>query len=597
MTRPTALALGLLASVASHAADDACRGFELVDVARESGVAFMHDRGSTEQRHLPETMGAGVAWVDVNADGWLDLYVVQSGEFPPRNTERARNRLFINLGTGGFREATEASGADDDGYGQGVSVADFDGDGLEDLYLCNFGADALLRNAGDGTFEDVTRSSGLGAEGWSSSAAMADADGDGDLDLYVTRYVEYDPPEGFYCVDPATDRPKYCDPTLFPGARDVYYENRGDGTFVDATASAGLDGADGKGLAVLFADLDGDDLPDLYVANDLTTNLLFINLGRGGFEDVSLFSGAGLNREGKAEAGMGLALGDVDGDLDPDLVVSNFDVETNTLYINLGRALFEDASAHSGFGTASFNLLGFGTVMADFDLDGNLDVYVANGHIYETPPRDSVTYEQPDLLLMGNGRGDFRRASCGSAFDTRLVGRGLAAADYDNDGDVDLALVNSGGPLQLLRNDGARGNWIGVELEGPPPNTRGVGARIVLRQGGREQVRWVVAGDSYQSSSDKRALFGLGDARRSSEPIEVEVVWPDGESTRHDELQPGSYWRLRPADPHGERVGTGSDSGAGGRRIWLAAALVAIGAASVSLRLVLRRRAAAPRFG
>ena len=413
------------------------------------------------------------------------------------------------------------------GYGQGVVAADVDGDGWSDLFLTNYGADALLLNRGDGMFEDATARWQAGVGAWSASASFADADGDGDLDLYVSRYLAFDPNDPIYCGDAEAGTREFCGPDLFDGEGDVFLRNEG-GQFSDQTASAGFGTATGKALGVLFADFDGDGAPDVYVANDLTPNLLFHNRGNGTFEDVSLISGAAMNSEGREEAGMGVALGDTTGDGLPEIVVSNYDVETNTLYRNLGSMLFEDVSAASGIGVPSFNLLGFGMTMADFDRDGVLDLYVANGHVRERPERDNVGYAQRDLLLLGRGEGRFQEVRCDWLEAEPKVGRGLAVADYDSDGDVDLAVQNSGGPFDLLRNDQADGSWIGLTLHGAGANSAAIGARVVVETSdGSRQSRWVQAGDSYLSSSDARALFGLGDRKVER----VEVLWPSGART------------------------------------------------------------------
>jgi len=549
MTRPGPILTVLAVAWGLASADSKdCRGWGFSDVAREVGIDFGHERGGSGRKHLPETMGSGSAWLDADQDGRLDLYVVQSGPFPPEGSDStAANRLYLNRGGGMFEQADPDFGAADRGYGQGVVAADYDGDGRTDLYVCNFGPDRLYRNLGDGRFEDATSAAGLGLDGWSSSAAFADADGDGDLDLYVTRYLEYDVSNELFCGDPQTDERRYCDPSLFDGAGDRYFRNLGDGRFEDATAGAGLGGTKGKGLGVLFTDLDGDEVPDLYVANDLTLNHLFRNDGQGHFESVSILSGAAFNSDGKAEAGMGLAVGDVDGDGDADLTVSNFDVETNTLYVNEGAMFFDDASGSTGFGPPSFNLLGFGVVLGDLNRDGWLDFYVTNGHIFEQPTRVDPGWRQRDLMLLGDGHGRFREARCGAAFAGREVGRGLAAADYDDDGDLDLAIVNNGGPLQLLRNDGAGGRWVGFVLDGNAPNTGAVGARVTLHFSDGDAVRWVTAGDSYQSSSDPRVLFGWTADRT---PRSVSIVWRDGGSIELDTASwsPGSYHRIAEAD-------------------------------------------------
>ncbi len=542
-----ALGLGLAAvgGWAQEVPSDPCRKLSLVDESARLGLSFDHLTGARGGKHLPETMGAGLAWLDFDGDGWIDLYLVQSGPFPPPEaaSATASNQLWRNLGGGRF-ERVGGSGegpAADAGYGQGAVAADVDGDGDSDLYVTNYGPDRLWINRGDGRFEATP----TGVDGWSSSAAFADADGDGDLDLYVSRYVVYDPKAELFCGDLDSDRRTYCDPSLFAGAHDRFLLNRGDGTFTDATAQAGLSQAAGRGLGVLFTDFDGDGHPDLYVANDLTINGLYRNRGDGTFDDESLFSGAAVNGQGKPEAGMGLAVGDFDGDGTPDLAVTNFDVETNTLYRNLGAMQFEDSSLASGFGLPSFNLLGFGLVSADFNLDGALDFYVANGHIFENPLRGDSSYRQPDLLLLGDGRGGFSVANCGPAFDESWVGRGLAVADLDNDGDPDLALLNSAGPAQLLINHNAElgepRSWLGVRLLGAPPNRQAIGARVTLTTTSGRQTRWVLAGDSYQSSSERRLQFGLGEGEK---PVKLEVRWPDGKRQRWRGLPLNGYARL-----------------------------------------------------
>jgi hypothetical protein len=530
----------LLLLLSLPAAADPCSPLRLRHAEAQAGLSFRHDPGKSDARHLPETMGSGLAWLDYDGDGWMDLYVVQSGAFPPDGSSRGADRLFRNRGDGTFEDVTARARIADRAYGQGATAADVDGDGDTDLYLTDFGPDTLLLNRGDGTFEDATARSGLGAGGWSSSAAFADADGDGDLDLYVARYVKYDPNNGLFCGDFATGRRDYCDISLFEGENDLFYRNRGNGTFEDATAAAGFSSANGRGLGVLFTDLDGDRRPDVYVANDMTPNLLFHNLGGGRFEDVSLFSGAAVDAAGKAQAGMGLAAGDFDGDGDPEITVTNFDAEVNSFYRNLGDLQFEDASASSGLGPPSYNLLGFGIIAADLDLDGDLDAYVANGHVFEHPKWDSVLYAQPDLILAGDGHGRFENRSCALPPGEPQVGRGLAAGDYDSDGRPDLAMQNSGGPLELLRNE-TNGIWVGVVLEGRAPNTAAVGAKVTLVSPGRRQVRWSMAGDSYQSTSDRRLLFGLP---AGETPKELEVVWPSGRTQRLAAPPTGRYLTL-----------------------------------------------------
>ncbi|HEX5759514.1 MAG TPA: CRTAC1 family protein [Thermoanaerobaculia bacterium] len=563
--RAAAAALGLglacAAAVAAPPAPEApltCPGVHLTEVAAAAGVPFRHRSGASPLKHLPETMGAGLAWVDYDGDGWLDLYLVQSGPFPPDGSTDAVNRLFRNRGADGagrvrFEEVPGGAGASIPGdaaraYGQGVVAADVEGDGDTDLLVTNFGRDVLLLNQGDGRFAPAGESSGVGRDaGWSSSAAFADADADGDLDLYVARYVEYDPARPLFCGDAKSGRREYCDPSLFTGAPDLYYRNGGGGAFAEAAREAGLADPLGKGLGVLFVDLDGDLRPEVYVANDQTINLLFANRGGGRFEDVSLLSGTAVNRDGMAEAGMGLAAADFDADGDPDLTVTNFDFETNTLYRNLGGLQFEDDSAETGFGPPSLNLLGFGLAALDLDLDGDLDYYVANGHVFERPPRQGVTYEQPSLVLLGDGRGRFTAITCPVfAGGKPGLGRGLAAGDYDNDGDPDLAVQNNDRPLALLRNDGRAEGWVGVALRGRGANSEGVGAKVRLLTSAGAQTRWVLAGESYLSSADKRALFALPRGARAEA---VEVTWPSGARQRVLAPPAGRYLSLAEPPP------------------------------------------------
>ncbi len=525
----------------------------LSDVTEAAGIAFVHDGGHSAARHMPETMGSGLAWLDYDGDGWWDLYLVQSGPLPPAGRAAAANRLFRNRGAGAdgrvtFEDVTARSATGDRSYGQGATAADIDGDGDADLYLTSFGADVLLVNQGDGTFRERAAELGLGLGDWSSSAALADLEGDGDLDLYVTRYLRYRPDHGRFCGDPTTGVREYCNVQVFAGIDDRLYRQRADGSFVDITSGSGL-AAGGRGLGVVWTDLDGDLRPDLYVANDLTPNRLYRNRGDGTFEDLSLVSGTAYNREGKSEAGMGVAAADLDGDGLPELLVTNFDIESNTLYGNRGGLLFDEATVESGFGLPSFDRLGFGIVMADLDSDGDLDAYVANGHVFARPKRDGMERAQQDLLLLGDGEGHFRPRAL-PALAAPGVGRGAAAADYDRDGDPDVAVQNNGEAPKLLRNDANPDRWLGVELRGRRRNREAVGARVALttvRPGGslRSQVRRVKAGQSYQSSADRRQLFGWPAAE---ELRELEVVWPSGCVTRVWTPRQRRYLRLQEPD-------------------------------------------------
>jgi enediyne biosynthesis protein E4 len=520
------------------------------DVATSVGLRFQHVRGGTSAHQLPETMGSGVAWLDYDNDGWMDLYVVQSGPFPPvaktgsakrEAGSSAQDRLYRNNGNGTFTDVTAKAKLSDTGYGMGAIAADYDNDGFTDLFVTNFERNILFRNNGDGTFTDVTARAGVAGSGWSTSAAFADFDGDGFLDLFVVRYLDYSVEKNYFCGDRVTGKRDYCHPSLYPPISNLLYRNKGDGTFADVTVSSGISAALGKGLGVVVADLDGDGRPDIYVANDTTMNFLFHNLGNNRFEDVSLISGAGVNSAGRAFGGMGVNAGDLDGDGLPDLVVTNFEAEPNSFYRNVGSVVFEDAAASSGFGAPAFNFSGFGLNLLDAANAGHLDAFIANGHVLEVPKMQGVTYAERPFFMWNDGKGKFVERGCGEPFQRPLVGRGSAVADYDNDGDLDIAVSNSGGPLQLLRNDGKHGNWVGFILVGRKSNRQGIGALVTVETDAGRQTREARAGESYLSSSDPRIHFGIGTATAIKR---VEIRWPSGIVQEVRDARPGRYQRV-----------------------------------------------------
>ena len=498
---------------------------------------------------MVETMGSGACFLDYDDDGDDDLYLVQGAPLPGFESHTPlRNALFRNEGPGAdgmvrFRDVTQASATGDGGWGMGCAVADVDGDGDVDLLVTNLGPDVLLRNDGDGSFTDVTADAGVGDPRWSASAAFADADGDGDLDLYVTRYVDFSVDNHHPCGALVEGMVSYCHPQAYEPVPDSFYRNRGDGTF-ELDDDLLVPGTPGNGLGLVWSDLDGDGRLDLYVANDSSPNFLFLAGDGGSFREVGLLRGVSVNEDGRSEAGMGVESADLDGDGWFDLFVTHLEMETNTLYRNLGDGRFLDRSLPSGVGRPSLRFVGFGTVALDFDLDGDLDLAVANGHILDDAERywDNVTYAQPAHLLENDGRGRFREvgADHGDAFERSVVGRGLAAADLENDGDLDLLLTVSRGRPLLLLASGAAGSWVELDLRQAGSNHAALGSRVTFRAGEHRSPREVRSASSYLSQNTRTLHAGLGDANALS----LEVRWPDGARQRHARLPTNRRYRL-----------------------------------------------------
>lgn len=504
---------------------------QFAEVAQQAGIRFKHEKGGQGMRYMPETYGSGVAFLDCDNDGMLDLYFVNGGRLPGLSTAPlAHNALYHNQGDGTFAEITESSDTGDTGYGMGVAVGDYDNDGDADLYVTNFGPSKLYRNEGQGRFSDFTAQAGVGDGGWSSSAAFADVDLDGALDLYVCKYLDYPVKDPLTCLVGNSSERLYCDPRKFPGQQDRFYHNLGPAQgwrFADWTERMGLAKTQGKELGVVFGDLDLDGDLDLYLANDMAPNALYRNEGSR-FVERGLASGTSLSLEGKVQAGMGVDLGDYDNDGRPDLFVTNFQWESNSLYRNLGNGFFADMAVESGLYQLSFPYLGFGTGFLDADGDGDLDIFVANGHVYDNVERidPAASYAQRSQLLLNQGKGRFVEAQdAGPGLEPARVSRGAAFGDFDNDGDTDIALNNSGGWASLLRNEGSKPHWLGIRLKGRQSNRDAVGAQVRVRAGGQEQWRQVRGGGSYLSAHDLRLLFGLG-AHSAAE--QVEVRWPSG---------------------------------------------------------------------
>jgi len=516
-----------------------------VEVGHERGLDFVHDAGRTPEKHLPETMGSGAAMADLDGDGDLDLYLVQGGPLPvpgaPAPASRPTNRLFLNDGSARFTDATATSG---DGaqarYGMGVVAGDVEGDGDLDLYLTNFGPDVLLINDGHARFSDGTAAAGLGDDRWTTAATFIDADADGDLDLFVTGYVQVDVEHPLWCGDRKPGWRSYCHPDAYQGLPSRFWRNRGDGTFEEATVAAGLatePDRPGKGLGAIAFDADDDGDLDLYQANDSVENRFWLNDGDGTFTDWTLASGTGVDGQGRTEAGMGLATGDVDGDLDLDLIKTNFDDESDTLYRNDGGALFTDVTVAAGLEAPTRLPVGWGVVLDDLDNDGDLDLVVTNGHIIDNIElyHDAKTWKQLCQTYVNDGTGRFTEATAqtGALGAELMVGRGLYSGDLDGDGDLDLLLTQNGGPARLYLNRGAPpgqapGGW--VELVGLAPGTR----VVATLSSGRRQVRDAGAQTSYLGCGASRVHLGLGAdglARLSLKPpgqpaVELELSPP-----------------------------------------------------------------------
>jgi hypothetical protein len=495
--------------------------------------------GGPTKDHILESGGNGIALLDYDGDGRLDVYVVTGAELSPtRERIPHRNALYRNLGSWRFEDVSAKAGVDLAAWGQGVCAGDADGDGRIDLYVTNWGSNALMRNKGDGTFEDIAARAGVAAGGWSTGCTFVDADADGDLDLYVVRYVKTTWDDVVAAKRTLTWRNGpaiMVGPRGLPGEPDLFFENLGDGRFRDATAAAGLtDAAAAYGFGVVATDYDADGRVDLFVANDSNPNFLYRNVtpakGAPRFESLGLIAGVAVNGEARAQAGMGVDAGDYDGDGRLDLALTAFAHDRNTIYRNVDGSSFEDASTAAGIASSTFVRMGWGTAFVDADLDGRPDLVVANGHIFPDVgrfPALDETYAQPSQLLLNQG-GTFRDVSAGTGLglQTPRVSRGLAVGDLDDDGDPDVVFSNMDAPPALLENRQQTGHhWIAFRLAAPAGNQLAIGATVTITAGGTRQTREVRSGGSYLSQSDLRPLFGLGAA---AGPVSVEVRMPGG---------------------------------------------------------------------
>ena len=524
----------------------AIAGIWFVDVAAASGLRFQHQSGARGRFLLPEIMGGGAGFIDYDGDGWLDIYLVQSGALDGARPPEVSNRIFRNDGRGGFADVTSTVGAPGSAYGMGCAAGDYDNDGDVDLYVTNLGPNVLYRNDA-GKFVDVTGSAGVGDPGWSTSAAFVDYDGDGHLDLFVCNYVDWKPTAAFlekkcFALSGAQD---YCSPQAYGApSYSTLYRNRGNGAFEDVSAAAGIHAKRGTALGVVCTDLNGDDSVDIYVANDQMFSFAWINQGDGTFVESGTELGVAVNETGKSQAGMGVVSVDIDDDGRFDLWKVHLYREGHILYLNRG-AFFDDVTARFGLGASTRRFTGFGTGIFDADLDGLLDIFVANGRVelHTDLVQSADPYAEPDQMLRQRAKGSFVdiSATAGPAFQLVESGRGAAFGDYDNDGDLDVVLVNRDGPVRLLRNDSVRR---GGFLELRVIDSRGrdaYGARVEIDRGLESRRHAEVrAASSYLATNDPRLHLGFAtDSRRT-----VDVKWPDRA------LKDRGWERFGPFDPN-----------------------------------------------
>jgi hypothetical protein len=507
------------------------RGPVFTDVTAAAGIRFRHNNGAFGKKYLPETLGSGCAFLDFDNDGWQDILLVNSRNFPGRPGPPSYPALYRNNRNGSFTDVTKQAGLAIELYGFGVAAADFDNDGRVDIYITALGPNRLFRNVG-GRFVDVSDRAAVSDPGFSTSAMWFDYDRDGKLDLFVANYVEWSPERDLFCTLDGKTK-SYCTPESYTGQSSTLYRNKGDGTFENVTKAAGLYDPSSKALGVALLDYNLDGQPDLFVANDTQPNRLYHNKGNGTFADVGMTAGVAFNEAGVARAGMGVDAADYDGSGRPSLVIGNFSNEMMALYSNEGNGLFIDEAPASTIGKVSLLTLTFACFFFDFDLDGLLDIFAVNGHVADDISRvqPKVTYAQsPNLFRNRGGRKfDAVTATLGPALQKPVVGRGSAYGDYDNDGDLDLLITANNGPARLLRNDGGNRNQaLRVHARGTASNRDAIGARVeITLDNGKKLWNVVKTGSSYCSQSELPLTFGLGTSRKVSA---IEVTWPNGRS-------------------------------------------------------------------
>jgi hypothetical protein len=520
-------------------------GFHFTDVTSSAGIHFKHNNGAYGGKLLPETLGSGCAFFDYDNDGWQDILLVNSMDWPGHANQRSTLKLYRNNRNGTFTDATRAAGLDLEMYGMGVAVGDYNNDGFPDILITCVGQNRLFKNTGKGTFVDVTNSSGLGKrQAFSTSALWFDYDRDGLLDLFVCNYVKWSPERDVFCSLDGKHK-SYCTPEAYVGQTCWLFHNRGNGTFEDVTASSGIFDTSSKSLGVAMFDYDNNGWPDLLVANDTQPNKLYRNQHNGTFKDVGVEAGIAFSAEGKARAGMGVDIGDFENSGYPGVAITNFDNEMIALYRSEGGGTLADIAVQSGVGLPSKTTLGFGCAFADCDLDGSLDLIAVNGHIDDTVRNvRNVGYAQPPQLFLNNGKGKFSEvgSEAGGGFNQPRVGRGLAIGDFDRDGDLDVLMTTNDGPAYLFRNEQTAGNRsIRFKLIGTKSNRDAIGARLKVFAGGAMQTRMVRSGSSYLSQSELPVTFGVG---KRDEIERVVVDWPSGRTEEFKQLASAKSYKI-----------------------------------------------------
>ena len=519
-------------------------GFRLTDVTRAAGIDFTHNSGAFGAKYLPETMGPGCAFLDYDGDGWLDILIANGCDWPGHKRRRTTLRLYRNNRNGTFTDVTDAAGLAVEMYAMGVAVADYDNDGFPDIFVTAVGQNRLFRNTGKGHFIDVTDRAGLGGRsGFSTSAMWFDYDRDGHLDLFVCNYVQWSPQHDVFCSVDGNNK-SYCTPEAYRGSTCWLFRNRGDGTFEDATARSGVFDTTSKTLGVALIDYDRDGWPDVLTANDTQPNKLYRNLRNGAFEEIGVRAGIAFSDDGRARAGMGIDVADFENSGTSGIAITNFDNEMLALYQPGTSGEFADIAVPSGAGTASRNTLGFGCIFFDADLDGRLDLAVANGHIDATVSnvRSGTTYAQPPHMFLNKGSGRFHdvAGAVGPSFASPKVARGLACGDFDNDGDLDLLLTTNQGPALLYRNDLLNGNRsLRLRVMGTRSNRDGIGTVVRLYTPDGAQMRTVKSGSSYLSQSELTVTFGLGPRASATRMV---VEWPSGLTQEFKSVPHGRFF-------------------------------------------------------